>query len=153
MLRSVRAHLQPQYTLCLLKSNVSEDNVAAVQRFRTYRQTAMHNAVTAVLHYDIAVWAVFRHGVRPCSFATFQYNGIIVDRHVAVVYKHIMTNINVYSIGRRRPIPVIVVDFYAVSGRTYMTFQIPYMVATIEMIGPKRGIDEADVLYCNIFGV
>ena len=105
----------------------------------------MHAPITAVLNDDIVVGTVGGIPVSPSPFSAFQCHGIIIDVHITSPDEDIMTGVDVNRIRTR--------CLYPLRRRKDRAVEKPTMVTPIDMVGPKRTVDEVNILNGNILAM
>ena len=138
MLRRIRAHLQPEHALCLIYLDVAEHDVAVFHTFAAKSQTAMHGSIMAVLDEYIIYRTILWCLVSPGSLTALDGDGIIVYAHVATIYQHIVTNINVDGIAAWCP--------HATGRGEDGAAQEADVVATVDVVGPERTVLNMHIL-------
>jgi hypothetical protein len=58
-------------------------------------------AISYALERYLYAWVFFHKGIGIRSFTTFDSHGIIVNRHIAVLYQHILHHVKIYGICGR----------------------------------------------------
>ena len=102
-LGSIRAHLKPKQTCCMIDLNSAQDNIVVEHRFRTAGQATVTETVGTILDDDIAVRAIaltLGRIVGPRSLAALHGNSIVVHLHITAMNEHIFHYIEVDGIGR-----------------------------------------------------
>lgn len=87
---------------------------------------------------DIEGGAVLGSTVGPGALAALDDDGIIVDLHVAAMYQHVVADIEVDGIARRRTMFLGVARRNDTFGwRIDEIVEVAHVLATIEMVGPE----------------
>lgn len=78
VLRSIRAHLQPEYALRIAHLDVAQHDIAVFHTLAAQSQTTMHSTIVAVLDEHIIDWSILWCLVCPGSLTALDGNGIII---------------------------------------------------------------------------
>ena len=105
----------------------------------------MTESVGTVFNNNIIVFSIIGIFICPRSFSPFQRYRIIIDRHITILYQHIITNIKVHCIRTR--------SFYGTGRRSNAKIQQLQKTAFIEMSAPERRIHNSDSLNLSILTV
>jgi voltage-gated potassium channel Kch len=117
-------------------------------------------AILAILDNDISVLAVsdtlrwylhsrifFHEGIGIRTFSAFYSHGIIVDRHIAVLYQHVFYHVKVDGI-RGRTFCVI-----GLAETVDAASEELHVLGVIDVVCPESGVLEVHTLNLNILAV
>lgn len=105
----------------------------------------MHSTIGAVLDEHIIYRSILWCLVCPGALTALDGDGIIVYAHVAAIYQHIVTNINVDGIAAWCP--------HATGWGEDGAAKEADMVATVDVVGPERTVLNMHILQGYVAGV
>lgn len=145
MLRGVRAHLEPKYSLSVAHLDISQYDVAVVHALAAKGEATMNSTIVAVLNQYIIYRTILWGLVSPSALATLDGDGIIIDVHIATIYQHIMAYINIDGIAAG--------GFHSFCRCEDGTIQETDVVAAVDMIGPEWAVLDMSILDCHVAGI
>ena len=120
----------------------------------------MTETILAILDYDVAVlaianalrrylyaWIFFHKGIGIRTFTALDSYGIIVNRHIAVLYQHILHHVKVYGIRGRA---FSVVGLAEAVDSASEEFNV---LGVIDVVSPKGGVLEIHALNLYVLAV
>ncbi len=99
LLRSVRAHLQPQKAYGLVHVATPEDDVVIMDGLASASEHSVAKPEGTVFNDNIPVAAIAGVLVCPGAFPAFQGNRVVVDRHIAPLDQYVAACVDVDGVG------------------------------------------------------